>query len=126
MTEEADWGELRALAEHIEAGEPLVLSEAVRGLLTRTAQQVGLTADDADQALASQSGAVTLLREVYRRIQDGSDRLSHALLGAYRLRDTGNTAEARKLFERLLSIEVVPLYRQQAELAIRDLEAGRF
>lgn len=122
MTEETDWDELRALAQQVlERGAALELTDATCALLRRTAQQVAISRADAEAALRSLSTATTLLREIRRRIRDGSNRLSDALHQAYRLRDQGDLKGARMLMEDLLQIEVVPLYREQAEILLEEL-----
>lgn len=122
MTEETDWDELRALAQQVlERGAALELTDATSSLLRRTAQQVAISRADAEASLRSLSTATLLLREIRRRIRDGSNRLSDALHQAYRLRDQGDLKGARRLMEDLLQIEVVPLYREQAEILLEEL-----
>jgi DUSAM domain-containing protein len=122
MTEETDWDELRALAQQVlEKGAVLELTEATRALLLRTALQVAISQADAEVALQSLSTATALLGEIRRRIREGSNRLSDALHQAYRLRDRGDLQGARRLMEDLLQIEVVPLYREQAEILLEEL-----
>jgi DUSAM domain-containing protein len=122
MNEETDWDELRALARQVlENGTPLELTDATHALLRRTAQQVAIPQGDAEAALNDLSTATTLLGEIRRRIRDGSNRLADALHQAYRLRDRGDLKGARSLLEDLLAIEVVPLYREQAEILLEEL-----
>jgi len=122
MTEDTDWDELRALAQQVlERGTALDLTDATCALLRRTAQQVAIRQADAEESLRSLSTAVALLGEIRRRIRDGSNRLADALHQAYRLRDSGDLEGARRLMEDLLEIEVVPLYREQAELLLEEL-----
>lgn len=122
MTEDTDWDELRSLAQQVlERGAALELTEATCGLLRRTAQQVAISQADTEEALRSLSTATTLLGEIRRRIRDGSNRLSDAFHRAYRLRDSGDLEGARRLMEGLLEIEVVPLYREQAEILLEEL-----
>ena len=122
MTEDTDWDELRALAQQVlERGAVLELTDASRALLIRTAQQVAIRQTDAEASLRSLSTATALLGEIRRRIRDGSNRLSDALHRAYRLRDRGDVEGARRLMEDLLEIEVVPLYREQAEILLEEL-----
>ncbi|HZH16751.1 MAG TPA: DUSAM domain-containing protein [Archangium sp.] len=123
MSEEIDWHPLRVLAQRVlENQEPLVLTEDVRALLRRTGSQVALGADEVEQALGDLLGATGLLREIARRIAEGSDRLGPALRGMYRLRDAGDLEGARRQMEQVLAVEVVPLYREIAagELAKLD------
>lgn len=122
MTEDTDWDELRALAQQVlERGAALELTDATRALLIRTAQQVAISQAAAEAALHNLSTATALLGEIRQRIRDGSNRLSDALHRAYRLRDRGDLKGARRLMEDLLEIEVVPLYREQAEILLEEL-----
>ena len=110
MSEETDWEELRELAEQLERGQPLELTASVCDLLRRAAPQVALSDDDAAQGLRSPSDAASLVGKISRRIRVGSRRLSRAIVDASRLQDAGDIQGARKLFEDVLAVEVVPLY----------------
>ncbi|MFP2924512.1 DUSAM domain-containing protein [Pyxidicoccus sp. 3LG] len=129
MTEEVDWDDLRALAQQVLVrGEPLELTDENRALLLRSARQVAISQEEAEGALKNLSTATSLLEEIRRRIRDGSHRLSDALHRYYRLRDARDFAGARKQMEDILAIEVVPLYREEAEIVLEklaDLERGR-
>jgi DUSAM domain-containing protein len=122
MREETDWEEIRALAEQLERGQPLELSVAVSDLLRRAARQVALSEDDAAQGLRSPSDAATLVTKISRRIRVGSRRLSRAIVDAGRLQEAGDMQGARKLFEGVLAVEVVPLYREIAQTQLDALE----
>jgi DUSAM domain-containing protein len=122
MNEETDWEEIRALAEQIEKGQPLEVTDAVRELLRRAARQVALSDDDATQGLRSPSDAATLVAKISRRIRVGSRRLSRAIVDANRLNDAGDTQGARTLMEDVLAVEVVPLYRQIAQTQLDALK----
>lgn len=122
MTDEVDWDPIRALAQRVlERGEALELTEETRTLLKQSAQEVAINRADAEDALRSISSAKTLLREIRGRIRDGSNRLSDALHRAYRLRDVGDIEGARKQLEDVLAVEVVPLYREEAEIVLEKL-----
>ncbi|MBZ4419108.1 DUSAM domain-containing protein [Myxococcus sp. RHSTA-1-4] len=123
MSDEVNWDEIRALAQQVlERGVPLELSEATRALLLRTASEVAIPREDAEDALRSVATATTLLQEMRRRIRDGSNRLTDALHELYRLRDTGRLEEARQKMHDILAVEVVPLYREIAETALENLD----
>ncbi|AEI64251.1 hypothetical protein LILAB_11710 [Corallococcus macrosporus] len=78
MTERPQWNSFRALSRRVLwNGEPLVLTEEVRSLLLKTAQEVAIR--DADAALATDEGALALMHEATRRITEGSNRLTDAL-----------------------------------------------
>lgn len=122
MTEDTDWDDLRALARQVlERSAPLELTEEARGLLQRTAAQVAIAQQDADDALRGQATATTLLQEIRRRIAEGSHRMIFTLDRAYSLGDAGDIVGARELLEEWLAVEVVPLYREQAEIALEKL-----
>ncbi|CAM3205946.1 DUSAM domain-containing protein [Corallococcus sp. ZKHCc1 1396] len=122
MSEDTDWDDVRALFARVEAGEALTLTPDVRELLLRTAQQVAIPEAAAHSAIQDVEAATALLGEVRVRIRTGSQRMMLTLPAARRLRLAGNKAGARKLLEDLLAVEVVPLYREQAELALEDLD----
>jgi DUSAM domain-containing protein len=108
-------------ARVMEDGEPLVLSDAVRALLRRSAEQVALSPGDVDEALRSIPTATILLQEVNRRFKDGSKRLFEASNKASDLRDAGDLDGACREMEGVLSVELVPLYRQRAADSLHAL-----
>ncbi|MDC0710963.1 DUSAM domain-containing protein [Stigmatella sp. ncwal1] len=108
-------------ARVLEDGEPLVLSDEVRALLRRSAEQVALSPGDADEALRSVPTATTLLQEISRRFKEGSKRLFEAQVKASDLRDAGDVDGACREMEGVLSVEVVPLYRQRAADSLHAL-----
>ncbi|RKH03672.1 DUSAM domain-containing protein [Corallococcus carmarthensis] len=122
MSQDINWDEVRALAARIEAGETLALTPDVRELLLRTAREVAIPEPDAQAAVQDVAAATTLLREARARIREGSMRLARARMLAGDLAKAGDKAGARKLLEDLLAVEVVPLYREQAELELEDLD----
>ncbi|WIG97880.1 DUSAM domain-containing protein [Myxococcus sp. SDU36] len=123
MSEKIDWDPIRALARRvIREGAPLVLDDDVRALLRRTAREVGIGDANAEQALSTDEGALELLRESSRRITDGSNRLMDALHRMYRHQKAGDFDSARQEMRDVLSVEVVPHYREVAEGQLEDLE----
>lgn len=117
-----DWDAIRALAKRVlEQGEPLELTDETCALLLRSAREVAIRDEDAESALRSLSTATALLQEVRRRIHDGSWRLSRARDRAYDLRDAGDLDGAQQLMRDVLAVEVVPFYREQAEIALEKL-----
>ncbi|MGZ3461277.1 MAG: DUSAM domain-containing protein, partial [Archangium sp.] len=122
MSNEINWNPIRDLAQRVfERGESLELTEGTRALLLRTAQEVGISQKDAEEALRNESTASTLLGESMRRINDGSDRLSDAQLRMYDLRDNGDLEGACQQMRDVLAAEVVPFYREQAEGMLEEL-----
>ncbi|PTL77131.1 DUSAM domain-containing protein [Vitiosangium sp. GDMCC 1.1324] len=122
MTEETDWEELQTLAQDVfESGAPLELSSETRALLARTARQVAISQQDAEDALRSLPTATTLLREIRQRIRDGSHRLGDALDQAGKLQKKGDLDRAHQVMRDLLAVEVVPLYREHAEVQLEEL-----
>ncbi|NPD28137.1 MULTISPECIES: DUSAM domain-containing protein [Corallococcus] len=122
MTEDIDWDPVRELASRVEAGEALVLTPQVRDLLLRTAQQVAIPESDAQAAIQDVATATALLREARGRIREGSIRLNITEMKARDLVRAGDKAGARQLLGELLAVESVPLYREQIELALEDLD----
>jgi DUSAM domain-containing protein len=117
-----DWDPIRALAKRVlEQGEPLEFTDESCSLLLRSAREVAISDEDAKSALRSVSTATTLLQEVRWRISDGSARLSRAQIRAYELRDAGDLNGAQQLMRDVLAVEVVPFYREQAEIALEKL-----
>ncbi|RKG59066.1 DUSAM domain-containing protein [Corallococcus sp. AB011P] len=122
MSEDLNWDEVRALAARVEAGEALVLTQDVRELLLRTAREVAISEADAQAAIQDVTTATALLREERGRIRSSSMRMMAARSEVRRLRQAGDTAGARKVMEDLLAVEVVPLYRELAEIALGDMD----
>ncbi|MDY7230163.1 DUSAM domain-containing protein [Hyalangium rubrum] len=122
MAAELDWEPIRALGRRVlEHGEPLELSDEVRALLQRSAEEVALSPEDTASALRSVPTAATLLGEITRRIDEGSHRLGRAQTRAYRLRDAGDLDGACRQMEKVLAVEVVPHYRRIAESELRQI-----
>ena len=122
MSDEPDWDDVWELARDVlENGAPLNLTDKTRALLSRTAQQVAISKQDAEDALRSLPAATTLLREINRRIHDGSWRLTDARNRANKLRDAGDFDRARQVMRDVLAVEVVPFYREQAEITLENL-----
>jgi len=123
MSEKTDWNFLRDLAQRVlKDGEPLVLTKNVRALLRRTGEQVALDAEEVEQALSDVPRATRLLRKIARRISVGTRRLTPALLRMYRLIEKGDIEGARNQMEKVLAVEVVPLYRNIASGELEKLE----
>ncbi|QSQ24797.1 DUSAM domain-containing protein [Pyxidicoccus parkwayensis] len=120
MSKEIDWDPFRALAQRVlRHGAPLELTDDVRTLLSRTAREVAIS--DAESALKTNAGALELLSECSRRIQDGSWRLMRALNQMYRHQKTGDFDSARQEMRNVLAVEVVPLYREIAQEQLDDM-----
>jgi len=122
MRGEVDWGPIRALAQRVlERGEPLELTDDVRALLRRSAREVAIPAQDAVNALRRPRTAMALLRKIRRRIRDGSWRLTVAGNRVARLEDVGDLDGAREQIEKVLAVEVVPLYRKRAKNVLASI-----
>lgn len=118
MGEPHDWDRVLGLYARLERNEAIELNAEVRDLCRRVARDVAISHDDAERALLTPSGAETLVREMRRRIFEGSRRLSRALVDSARRKKAGDVAGARERLEAVLAVEVVPLYREQAEVAL--------
>ncbi|MCY1032389.1 DUSAM domain-containing protein [Corallococcus sp. BB11-1] len=120
MTTPPNWDAIRDLSRRvIREGAPLLRTEDTRALLLRTADEVAIA--DAASALQSDDGALTLLHECSRRISEGSNRLMDALDRMYRHQDAGNYEDARQEMREVLSVEVVPYYREAAQGQLDDM-----
>ncbi|CAM4417659.1 DUSAM domain-containing protein [Corallococcus exiguus] len=120
MTARPDWDAIRDLSRRVlREGAPLALTQDVRALILRTADEVGI--DSASEALRTDAGALTLLRECARRITDGSNRLMDALHRMFRYQDAGDYERARQEMRDVLSVEVVPYYREAAQGQLDDM-----
>ncbi|RKH97466.1 DUSAM domain-containing protein [Corallococcus sp. AB038B] len=120
MTARPDWDAIRDLSRRVlREGAPLALTQDVHALLLRTADEVGIAS--AAEALLTDAGALTLLRECARRITDGSNRLMDALHRMFRYQDAGDYERARQEMRDVLSVEVVPYYREAAQGQLDDM-----
>ncbi|HVG61426.1 MAG TPA: DUSAM domain-containing protein [Hyalangium sp.] len=120
---EPDWDPIRVLARRVlELDEALELSDETRACLHSGAREVGISPEDVEAALRSVTTATTLLREISRRMEDGEKRLSDASFRVYRLRDAGDLEGAREEIQKVLAVEVVPLYREHAQKVLSHLD----
>jgi len=122
MDEPHDWDKVLGLYARLERNEAMELDGEVRDLCRRVARDVAISNDDAERALLTPAGAETLVREMRRRIFEGSRRLSRALVDSDRRKKAGDVAGARKVLEGVLAVEVVPLYRQHASTVLDYVE----
>jgi DUSAM domain-containing protein len=118
MGEPHDWDRVLGLYAKLERNEAIDLDADTRDLCRRVAQDVAISNGDEERALLTPAGAETLVREMRRRIFEGSRRLSKALVDSARRKKAGDIAGAREVLEAVLAVEVVPLYREQAEIAL--------
>jgi DUSAM domain-containing protein len=89
--------------------------------LLKSAQEVAISVQDAEDALRSLTSATALLREIRQRIWDGSRRISKAENRVEELQEKGDLNGARQVIRDLLAVEVVPLYREHAEILLGEL-----
>ncbi|HYO54314.1 DUSAM domain-containing protein [Archangium sp.] len=122
MAEGADLDDVWVLCRDVlENGAPLDLTDETRALLLRTAQQVAISEQDAEDALHELPTATTLLREIRQRIRDGSNRLGKAEDRVEELQEKGDLNGAQQIIRDVLAVEVVPFYREQAKLLLDEL-----
>ncbi len=122
MAEAHDWDRVLALYSKLERGEALSFDADVSGLCRQVARDVAVDEDDLEEALRTDWGAENLVRELRRRIFEGSRRLSRALADSARFKNEGDVARARSTLESVLAVEKVPLYREQAEIALSHVD----
>lgn len=114
MNEPHDWDRVLGLYARLERNEAVEMDADTRDLCRRVARDVAIGDGDTELALLTLPGAETLVREIRRRIFEGSRRLSRAFAESDRRRKAGDVAGARAVLERVLAVEDVPLYRQHA------------
>lgn len=118
MGEHNDWDRVLELYAKLKRNEAMDLNANVRDLCRRVARDLAISTDDVERALLTPAGAETLVGEMRRRIFEGSRRLSRALVDSARRKKAGDVSGAREVLESVLAVEVVPLYREQAEIAL--------
>ncbi|AKQ64500.1 hypothetical protein A176_001412 [Myxococcus hansupus] len=124
MPEHRTWNEIRELNHRIhDLGEPLVLTDEIRALLIGTAAEVAIAQQEVSQAIDDDASASELLKEIAKRIRVGSRRLSRALIEANKLQESGDLEAARAPLLALLDVEVVPFYRELAQVQLDALDA---
>ncbi len=123
MPEFDGWNQIWELNRRgTDLGEPLALTDETRALLRSTAAEVAMAPEEVTNALQGDAGAAALLKEIAKRIRVGSRRLSRALSESRRLEEAGDRDAARAPLLALLDVEVVPLYREQAEIQLETLD----
>ena len=124
MVEEMDLDDAWVLCRDVlENRAPLNRTDEMRALLSRIAQQVAISQQDAEDALRSHSTAMTLLREIHRRIGEGSNRLDEARDRVNELQQQGDFDGAQQAMRDVLAVEVVPRFRQAAEQQLKGLHS---
>ena len=122
MAKETDLDDVWVLSLNVlQNAAPLELNDETRALLLRTAQQVAMSPQDAEDALLSLPSATALLREIRQRIRDGSRRISKAENRVEELQEKGDLNGAQQVIRDLLAVEVIPLYREHAEILLNEL-----
>ncbi|WP_255653895.1 DUSAM domain-containing protein [Myxococcus sp. XM-1-1-1] len=118
-----NWDDIHDLERRVlKGGEELVLTDELRDTLRVRAAEVALPASATEQALQTDATARVLLEEIARRIREGSLRLGRVLIQANKYQQAGNPEAARRLLEDVLDVEVVPLYRDQAQIRLETLD----
>jgi DUSAM domain-containing protein len=121
VSDEINWDRIRDLAQRVlERSELLELSGDTRALLLKSAREVAISQQDAEDALRSLPSATALLREIRQRIRDGSRRLSKAENRVEELQEKGDFNGALHVIRDVLAVEVVPLYREHAEILLNE------
>lgn len=121
--ESGDWDALRSLADEARATGRIVASPEQRELLQRTAGEVALLAEQTAEWIASAEGTARLVLEVWRRIRNGSRKLSRAIAKAREHRDAGRLEEARRVLQRVIDDEQAPFCRESAAAELQALDA---
>jgi DUSAM domain-containing protein len=122
MNEQHDWDKVMEWEKRLDQGEVLDLNPGVADLIRRVTRDLAIPEEEAQRALFTPTDASILIREMGRRIREGSRRLMRAISEANRRKEAGDTTGARKILEDVLAVEIVPLYRQHAEAELSYLE----
>lgn len=123
MPDHRTWHEIRELHRRVtDLGAPFVLTDEIRALLTVTASDVAIAPQDVAQALQDDASASALLKEIAKRIRVGSRRLSRAITESTQRHQEGDLEGARAPFRELLTVEVVPFYRELAQVQLDALD----
>jgi DUSAM domain-containing protein len=122
MNEQHDWDKVMEWEKRLDQGEALDLNPGVADLIRRVTRDLAIPEEEAQRALFTPTDAAILIREMGRRIREGSRRLMRAISEANRRKEAGDTTGARKILEDVLAVEIVPLYRQHAEAELSYLE----
>ncbi|SEM45613.1 DUSAM domain-containing protein [Stigmatella aurantiaca] len=124
MTDEdqLDWERIEELDRKVSVqGESLELSDETCAILRGGARLVAIRPEDTTEALREVVTAAHHLKEITRRLREGSARLGAADAQTDPLRDKGDFAGARRVLEDALAAEAVPFYREQLTGRIEDL-----
>lgn len=116
------WDRLRELDERSEAGEVITMDAPTRDVILRGAASVGMSAAEAQAALATPEAAAGFVHEARRRIREGSRRLGEALIEVAALVEQGRLSEARAVLRALIEAEPVPFYREIAASELARLD----
>jgi DUSAM domain-containing protein len=122
MNEQHDWDKVMEWEKRLDQGEVLDLNPGVADLIRRVTRDLAIPEEEAQRALFTPTDAAILIREMGRRIREGSRRLMRAISEANRRKEAGDTTGARRILEDVLAVEIVPLYRQHAEAELSYLE----
>ena len=123
MPDHDAWNNIWELNHQVtDLGEPLALTDETRALLRETASEVAIAPEDAAKALQGDASAAALLKEIAKRIRVGARRLSRALTDANRFQEEGDLGAARAPLLDLLAVEVVPYYRELAQIQLDALD----
>ncbi|MCP3065755.1 DUSAM domain-containing protein [Myxococcus sp. K38C18041901] len=118
-----NWDDIQDLERRVLMdGESLVLTDELRDILRLRAAEVALPAPATEQSLQAEATARVLLEEIARRIREGSVRLGRATSQAYKHQQAGDNEAARRVLEAILDVEVVPHYRDVAQIQLEALD----
>jgi DUSAM domain-containing protein len=118
-----DRPQLAALAQRIQQGHALELTDDLRALLRRTAPTAAVSDAETEEALKSPESAEALMRMILSRFREAQRRFLRAMFQMTSLRDAGDLEGARQQMRDVLAVEVVPLYHEMAEEQLRGLES---
>lgn len=117
-----DRQQLAALSLRVQQGHALELTDDLRDLLRRTAPTAAISETETEESLKSPDGAEALIGMVLSRFRESERRFLTSMYRMTSLRDSGDIEGARQQMRDVLSVEIVPQYRQMAEEQLRGLD----
>jgi len=118
-----DRPQLAVLAQRIQQGHALALTDDLCALLRRTAPTAAINEAETEEALKSPEGAEALMGMILSRFQKAERRFLRSMYQMTSLRDAGELEGARQQMRDVLAVEIVPQYRQMAEEQLRGLDS---
>ncbi|WNG61060.1 DUF2379 domain-containing protein [Archangium gephyra] len=120
-----DRQQLAVLAQRIQQGHALELTDDLCALLRRTAPTAAISEAETEEALTSPEGAEAIMGMILSRFRESECRFLDSMYRMTRLRDEGDLEGARQQMRDVLAVEIVPQYRRMAEEQLKGLDCQK-